>query len=59
MKLTTSAFATTIVLAVIPLGAQVVSAPADSPPKLNIGSKPRCGSEGCDQRQALQGSLRG
>jgi hypothetical protein len=36
VKLT--AFATTIVLAVIPLGSQVVSALADSPPKLNIGS---------------------
>jgi hypothetical protein len=38
VKLTTSAFATTIVLAVIPLGLQVVSALADGPPKLNIGS---------------------
>jgi len=38
VKLTTSAFATTIVLAVTPLGSQVVSAPADSPPKLNVGS---------------------
>ncbi len=38
MKLTTSAFATTIVLAVTPFGSQVVSAPADSPPKLNVGS---------------------
>jgi hypothetical protein len=38
VKLTTSAFATTIVLAVSPLGSQVVSAPADSLPKLNVGS---------------------
>jgi hypothetical protein len=38
VKLTTSAFATTIVLAVIPLGLQIVSALADGPPKLNIGS---------------------
>jgi len=38
VKLTTSAFATTIVLAVILLGPQVVSALADGPPKLNIGS---------------------
>jgi hypothetical protein len=38
VKLTTYAFATTIVLAVIPLGLQVVSALADGPPKLNIGS---------------------
>jgi len=37
-KLTASAFATTIKLAVIPLGSQVVSARADGPPKLNIGS---------------------
>jgi hypothetical protein len=36
VKLTASALAT-IVLAVIPLGSQVVSL-ADSPPKLNIGS---------------------
>jgi hypothetical protein len=36
VKLTASAFATTIVLAVIPLESQVVSALADSPPKLNI-----------------------
>ena len=38
VKLTTSAFATTIALAVIPPGSQVVSARADGPPKLNIGS---------------------
>jgi len=38
VKLIASAFATTIVLAVIPLGSQVVSARADSPPKLNVGS---------------------
>src|SRR5260370_27819912 len=38
VKLTTSAFATTIVLAVIPFGSQVVSALAASPPKLNISS---------------------
>jgi hypothetical protein len=38
VRLTTSAFATTIVLAVIPPGSQVVSARADGPPKLNIGS---------------------
>ena len=37
MKLTASALST-IVLAVIPLGSQVVSALADSPPKLNIGA---------------------
>ncbi len=37
MKLTASALAT-IVLAVIPLGSQAVSALADSPPKLNIGA---------------------
>jgi hypothetical protein len=40
VKLTASAFATTIVLAVTPLESQVVSALADSPPKLNIG--PSC-----------------
>jgi hypothetical protein len=38
VKLTTSAFAATIVLAVIPLGSQFESASADGPPKLNIGS---------------------
>jgi len=37
-KLAASAFATTIVLAVIPVGSQVVSARADGLPKLNIGS---------------------
>jgi hypothetical protein len=42
VKLTTSVFATTIVLAVIPLRSQAVSAPADSPPKLNVGSS--CGT---------------
>jgi hypothetical protein len=42
VKLTTSAFASTIVLAVTPLGLQIVSAPADSPPKLNVGSS--CGA---------------
>jgi hypothetical protein len=38
VKLTTSAFATTIVPAVIPLGLQVVSALTDGPPKFNTGS---------------------
>jgi hypothetical protein len=38
VKLTTSAFATTIVPAVIPFGSQVVSALAASPPQLNISS---------------------
>jgi hypothetical protein len=38
VKLTISAFATTIVLAVIPFGSQVVSALAAGPPKLNISS---------------------
>jgi hypothetical protein len=38
VKLTTSAFATTIVLEVITPGSQVVSARADGQPKLNIGS---------------------
>jgi hypothetical protein len=38
VKLAASAFPTTIVLAVMPLGSQVASAPADSPPKLNVGS---------------------
>jgi hypothetical protein len=38
VKLTTSAFATAIVLAVIPFGSQVVFALADGPPKLHIGS---------------------
>jgi hypothetical protein len=38
VKLTTSAFATTVTLAVIPLGSQFESASADGPPKLNIGS---------------------
>ncbi len=51
MKLTTSTFATTIVLAVKLSGSQVVSSLAASPPKLKHQLKLRCGGEGCDQRR--------
>jgi len=38
VKLAAFAFAATIVLAVMPLGSPIVSALADGPPRLNVGS---------------------
>src|SRR5258708_40259857 len=62
VKLTTSAFATTIVLAVIPFGSQVVSALAASPPKVNISSSCDAAAEGAisagrDKEACIGGEL--
>src|SRR5258707_11505863 len=62
VKLTTSAFATTIVLAVIPFGSQIVSALAASPPKLNISSSCDAAAKGAisagrDKEACIGGEL--
>src|SRR5258708_35392204 len=59
VKLTTSAFATTIVLAVIPFGSQGVSALAASPPKLNISSSCDAAAEGGSNAGGGKGSSHG